>query len=284
MAPVTVKYSALGGAAQHQYLEGLPLGSRGGIRVVHNFPLDGEYELRVSAGTGFRFAGPDGGPPPTVLVTLDGRQINTPDARKFRVRVKAGPQIVAVALADRLKSAGIDDLYAKAQPRRDDFESLTIIGPFSPSGAGDTPSRRIIFQCHPQGAPAEESSCARQILTRLATHAFRRPVETSDPAVDTLMHFYDVSRRTGDFEDGIRAALGRLLADPLFLYRIETSSPPSAPQAEPITDIDLASRLSFFLSRRPTPGQLSGWNRACASANFDESPIPDSRGARACRH
>jgi hypothetical protein len=141
----------------------------------------------------------------------------------------------------------VDDLYARAQPRRDDFESLIINGPFNATGPGDTPSRRAIFSCHPQ-EPREEGSCARTILTRLAAKAFRRPVQTGDPAVDGLMSFYTAARQSGDFEAGIRAALARLLADPQFLYRIEAH--PQQLQAAAIykvDDIDLASRLSFFL-------------------------------------
>lgn len=247
MVPVLVKYSAPAGLSQREYSEGLPLGTHGGMRVTHNFPLDGEYEFRVSAGTGFRFAGPAGGPPPKVDVTIDGQQVNAPDQRKFRLRVKAGPQTIGVAMVDVRHWAGVDDLYARSQPRRDDFESLTINGPFNVTGPGDTPSRRAIFQCHPQ-APQDEAGCARTILTRLATKAFRRRLDSSDPAVDLLMSFYENARHTGDFEEGVRAALARLLVDPQFLYRIESQPRPmQAGVLYPVSDTDLASRLSFFL-------------------------------------
>jgi hypothetical protein len=245
--PVLVKYSAPAGLSQREYLEGLPLGTHGGIRVTHNFPLDGEYEFRVSAGTGFRFAGPVGGPPPKVDVTINGQQVNAPDQRKFRLRVKAGPQTIGVAMVDVRHWAGVDDLYSRSQLRRDDFESLTINGPFNATGPGDTPSRRAIFECHPQ-QPQDEAGCARTILTRLATKAFRRRLDPSDPAVDLLMSFYENARHNGDFEEGVRAALARLLVDPQFLYRIE--SQPRQMQAGalyPVSDTDLASRLSFFL-------------------------------------
>jgi hypothetical protein len=247
MVPVVVKYSTPAGLSQKEYSEGLPLGTRGGIRVTHNFPLDGEYEFRVSAGTGFRFAGPAGGPPPRVDVSIDGQQVNAPDPAKFRLRVKAGPQTIEVAMVDVRHSAGVDDLYSKAQPRRDDFESLTINGPFNASGPGDTPSRRAIFECYPK-EPQEEAVCARAVLTRLATKAFRRHLQPSDPNVDRLMSFYENARRTGDFEEGVRAALARLLVDPQFLYRIESQPQPmQAGVLYPVNDTDLASRLSFFL-------------------------------------
>jgi hypothetical protein len=141
----------------------------------------------------------------------------------------------------------VDDLYSKAQPRRDDFESLTINGPFNASGPGDTPSRRAIFECYPK-EPQEEAVCARAVLTRLATKAFRRHLQPSDPNVDRLMSFYENARRTGDFEEGVRAALARLLVDPQFLYRIESQPQPmQAGVLYPVNDTDLASRLSFFL-------------------------------------
>jgi hypothetical protein len=177
---------------------------------------------------------------------LNGQPIGTPDQRKFRVRIKAGPQVVGVTLIERRHSAGVDELYAKAQPRRDDFESLTISGPFNSTGLGDTPSRRAIFVCHPQESQQEES-CARTILTRLATRAFRRPVREGDPSLDLLMRFYRNGRQSGDFEAGIRTALARVLTDPQFLYRMEAQQPAQAGAIYPVEDIDLAARLSFFL-------------------------------------
>jgi hypothetical protein len=245
-SPVTVKYPAPAGLSQQERLEGLPLGTRGGILVRHNFPLDAEYEFRVSAGTGFRFAGPTGGPAARVEVLLNGQPVGESEQRKFRVHVKAGPQVVGVTLVERRHWAGVDELYARAQPRRDDFESLTISGPFNSTGLGDTPSRRAIFVCHPTGA-AQEESCARTILTRLATRAFRRPVRNGDASLDLLMSFYRNGRQSGDFEAGIRSALARVLTDPQFLYRMEAQQPAHAGTIYKVDDIDLASRLSFFL-------------------------------------
>jgi len=247
MAPTLVKYAAPAGLSQQAHIEGLPLGTRGGMRFTHNFPLDAEYEFRVSAGSGFRFAGPAGGPPPKLDITLNGEPVTVSDPRKFRLRVKAGPQTVTVALVEQRHSAGVDELYARAQPRRDDFENIVINGPFEATGAGDTPSRRAIFVCHPGGAQ-DETPCARRILTNLAGRAFRRPMPPTDPSLDTLMKFYDAGRRAGDFDTGIQQALARLLADPQFLYRAEAEPPGLAEGASyRISDIELASRLSFFL-------------------------------------
>jgi mono/diheme cytochrome c family protein len=246
MAPSLAKYTSEGG--QDRPVEGLPLGTRGGVLFTHDFPLDAEYEFRVSAGPGFRFAGPAGGPPPLIDVTLNGAAVQVDDPRKFRLRVKAGPQTVAVALVDRRHAEGVDDLYARGTVRPDSVDSVTINGPFDATGAGDTPSRRAIFTCRPTSA-AEESACAKDILTRLAGRAFRRPMQPDDAAVATLMSFYDAARRSGgDFENGMQRALARLLCDPQFIYRVEGAPANVGPgQAYRISDIELASRLSFFL-------------------------------------
>jgi hypothetical protein len=247
MQPTLVKYAAPAGLSQQEHIEGLPLGTRGGIRVTHNFPLDAEYEFRISAGTGFRFAGPSGGPEPLLDVTLNGEPVKVADPRKFRIRVKAGPQTIGIALIEQRRWAGVDDLYARSTPRRDDFESVVINGPFNATGPGDTPSRRAIFVCYPQSA-SEEQPCARRILTHLATHAFRRPMQPSDASVDTLMQFYDAGRQHGDFEAGIQQGFARLLADPQFIYRMESERTDLADGAiYRISDLELASRLSFFL-------------------------------------
>ncbi len=247
MAPALVKYAAPSGLSQQEHIEGLPLGTRGGMRFTHNFPLDAEYEFRVSAGSGFRFAGPAGGPEPLLDITLNGEPVKVVDPRKFRMRIKAGPQTVGVALIEQRHWVGVDDLYAKSQPRRDDFENVVINGPFNATGAGDTPSRSAIFVCHPTDAASEEP-CARQILTHLATKAFRRPIQPNDAAVDPLMQFYQAGRKQGDFDAGIQQGVARLLADPQFLYRIEAERTNLADGAVyRISDVELASRLSFFL-------------------------------------
>ena len=246
MAPVLVKYAAPGG--QEEHIEGLPLGTRGGLLITHNFPLDAEYEFRIDSGGGFRFSGPGGGPPPTIDVTLNGEPVKVDDPRKFRLRLKAGPQDIGVALVDRRNSDGVDNLYAKAATRRDNIDSVAINGPFDATGAGDTPSRRAIFTCRPADA-AGESTCAREILTRLARKGYRRPVQPGEPAVQTLMGFYEGARRAGgDFETGIQQGLARVLSDPQFLYRMESDRPDLAKgTAYRVSDVELASRLSFFL-------------------------------------
>ena len=256
MAPTLVKYSAPAGLSQQEHIEGLPLGTRGGMRFTHNFPLDAEYEFRVTAGAGFRFAGPAGGPAPRVDITLNGEPVAAQDPHKFRLRVKAGPQTIGIALVEQRRWVGVDDLYARSQPRRDDFENVVINGPFDATGSGDTPSRRAIFICRPGDAVvagsvsgvAGEEGCARNIFAHLAGRAFRRPVHGSDADVDTLMQFYRDGRKAGDFDAGIQKGLARLLADPQFLYRVESERTDLADCAVyRISDLELASRLSFFL-------------------------------------
>ncbi len=123
--------------------------------------------------------------------------------------------------------------------------TVRIEGPYNAKQAEDSPSRRKIFICRPT-TPADETACARKIISNLATHAFRRPANNAD--VDSLMAFYQEGRREGNFEDGIENALARILTDPKFIYRIE-AEPPKVKQGETyrVSDIDLASRLSFFL-------------------------------------
>jgi mono/diheme cytochrome c family protein len=247
MAPTLVRYSAPPGLSQQEHIEGLPLGTRGGMRFTHNFPLDAQYEVRVSAGAGFRFAGPAGGPEPLLDITLNGEPVKVKDPRKFRLRVQAGPQTIGIALVEQRRWVGVDDLYAKSQPRRDDFENAVINGPFDATGAGDTPSRRAIFICQPADSTGEED-CARRIFAHLAGKAFRRPVKTDEAEVETLMQFYLAGRKTGDFDSGIQKGLARLLADPQFLYRMESGRTDLADGAiYRISDLELASRLSFFL-------------------------------------
>jgi hypothetical protein len=243
----TTKYTPPGGLAQRAHIDGLPLGTEGGIRFTHYFPVDAEYEFRITSNRPFRFAGSNGGPSPKIDFVLDGERIELQDPSRFRLRVKAGPRVVSVARIERLHWDGIDELYAKARPPRDVLESVTINGPFNPTGTGDTPSRRAILTCHP-ATEKDEALCARRVFTRLASKAFRRPVSEKDASIDTFMSFYEAARERGGFEQGVQEGLARLLADPRFLYRAESEPPGLAPgSVYQVSDFDLASRLSFFI-------------------------------------
>jgi len=248
-APTVVKYAVPPGLSQDRHLEGLPLGTRGGIRVTHFFALDAQYEFRIRIGRANAFSVMSGDPTSLLDLTIDGQSVKGADAGPLRIAMKAGPHVIGVALIDRRHSAGVDELYAKAQPRSEIIDSFTIGGPYNSTGTGDTPSRRAIFVCYPkQAQQQQEESCARQLLVHLASRALRRPLTADDPAVQTLMQSYQAGRQAGDFEEGIQKALARLLADPQFLYRIEADHPQLADGAVyRISDIELASRLSFFL-------------------------------------
>ncbi|MFZ9585413.1 MAG: DUF1592 domain-containing protein [Pseudohongiellaceae bacterium] len=247
LIPTQVKYPGPGGAQTRQ-VEGLPLGTRGGMLVTHTFPLDAEYEIVVGTqGAGgvfnpqaFCSAGPD------VVVMLDGEPLSVENPARFQLFVPAGPHTLGVALADARRCEGVNELY--------DFHSvggavtgLEINGPFAVAGAGDTPSRRAIFSCYPS-AVEQERPCARQLLSRLASRAYRRPVAEESQETAILLQFYDKGRQEADFETGVQYALARLLIDPRFLFQAE-AEPAGLAAGTPyaISDLELATRLSFFL-------------------------------------
>jgi hypothetical protein len=248
-----VRYAAPNGAAQQHHVEGLPLGTRGGLAVTHNFPLDAEYELAVQAMVpSAGWANPTGQlvwcDGPRVDFAFNGAPFALDDARKIRLRVPAGPQRITAALVDDRRCAGVNEFYLGEVELGGAIVGLTIDGPFEPTGAGDTPSRRAIFSCRPASAAAEPK-CAEEILTRLATRAYRRPVGAGSEELALLKRFYELGRSEGgDFDVGIQYALSRLLVDPHFLYRLETEPAEAAVGAAyRIGDFELASRLSFFL-------------------------------------
>jgi Protein of unknown function (DUF1592)/Protein of unknown function (DUF1588)/Protein of unknown function (DUF1585)/Protein of unknown function (DUF1587)/Protein of unknown function (DUF1595) len=253
MGHTEIRYPAEGGAAQQHHIEGLPLGTRGGLVVEHNFPLDAVYEFTVQAAlpkagwdnpTG-RLVYCDG---PSVHVAFNGAPVELDAHRHFRLRVPAGPQRITAALVDDRRCAGVDELYLGEVELGGAIGGLTIDGPYDATGAGDTPSRRAIFSCKPE-AKAGESKCAAEILTRLATRAYRRPIAFGDPELDLLMQFYRLGREEGGtFEVGIQYALSRMLVDPNFIYRFEREPEDVAVGAVyRLADLDLASRLSFFM-------------------------------------
>lgn len=237
-APQTqMSYAAPQRLLQDRHLDGLPLGTRGGIRIEHEFPLDADYEFRVRSG--FRRA-----PGARLDVTLDGTPVLLTGAGTFTLTVTAGPHVLTAAVVDSRRPAGVDDIYARRDPPAG-ISSIEIIGPLRAGGPGNTPGRRRVLSCQPQNA-AEETPCAESIIDSVATRAFRRPVSRED--LEPLIEFYTVARRGGDFESGIQNALARILVDPRFLYRFEIA-PASAESGEryAIDDFELASRLAFFL-------------------------------------
>ena len=263
--------------SQDQHVEGLPLGTIGGTAVRYTFPLSGDYvfqaklyrtNLNILRGLEY---------PHDVEVAIDGRRVyvttiggpedlaslfdkptDTSDAVDARLRVRvpvtAGPHDVTVAFVEdppvqepnRLQPflrSSIDNFDWTGRPH---MQTFTITGPFNAAGAGDTPSRRKIFACKPKAAAAE-LACAEKILAPLAHRAYRGPVSATDQ--QRIMRIYEETRRAGgSFESGIEAALQRILAAPRFVFRVERDPAGIAPGAAyKLTDVELASRLSFFL-------------------------------------
>ena len=269
-------YRAMSDYSQEYQVEGLAFGTRGGMLVRHYFPVDGEYGILWAPVTG------DGGPFGTLKgeqleITIDGERVRLwdidkevmPQARtndddpagsfvkEVRVPVKAGMHEVGAAFLTRNLAplAGDFNRHWKrtlfATRNIGGFQTaahvsgLDIQGPYKVTGISDTPSRRKILVCKP-AAPAQEAACARTIVSKLAARAFRRPSTAAD--VDGLMKFYQAGRANGSFEKGIENAVMRILADPDFIYRTEVEPKGvAAGQSYRITDLELASRLSFFL-------------------------------------
>ena len=250
MAPSQVVYPAPPALAQDKHIEGLPIGTRGGMVVHHTFPLNAEYEFTLGGGGGGGFAGGAAG---GTDVTLDGARLTVQNTRRFRIPVTAGPHTIGVAVLDRQRGAGVDDAYSDFRSANNGFtvgggvQNIAIMGPYNPTGTGETPSRRRIFSCTPaKPEPLAEETCARSILSRLARRAYRGAVAPRE--IDTLIGFYKQGRTRGDFETGVQEALARLLIAPRFLYRIEVEPAGVAAGASyRISDTELASRLSFFL-------------------------------------
>jgi hypothetical protein len=272
-SPTEVTHKLDRTAAQTAHVPGAPLGTRGGISVVHNFAADGEYSFRMmlhSVPSGQLFGSTVKGE--EIEVSIDGARvallpINTrmseadPSGMNLqtpRVHVKAGPHRVSAAFIQRFE-APVDDLLAPidytladtqigsgygvtALPHLRDF---AITGPLKVTGVSDTPSRSRIFSCRPT-APSEEAGCARAILRRLSASAYRGHADTAD--LDGLMDLYQEGRAKDGFEGGVKLALRAILASPKFLFRIEGAPAIlKAGETYPIGDLELASRLSFFL-------------------------------------
>ena len=259
--------------------EDLPFGSRGGLAFRHYFPLDGEYVIRLSLqraygnhirGLGvsnevelrvdrkrvaaFKVGG-DGERNPWAGVSSPSLYEQTADAGfEVRLEVKAGTRLISAAFIDRgaveegvlEPRPGVSSLaYARDRNAAMALESVHIGGPYNATTPEDTPSRRSVFVCYPTEA-AQEEPCAEEILSTLARHAFRRPVTSDDVA--PLVSLYRTGRDGGTFEQGIEFALRGVLIDPEFLFRIERDPADGVPSAAyQLSDLELASRLSFFL-------------------------------------
>jgi hypothetical protein len=264
---MTSSYTLSVDVSQHawDHIEGTPFGTRGGTVVTHDFPADGEYVFEVVTQFG------TGAPDADVDISIDGRGVaqlalehgdgGTVPIRTQPIFVRAGQHRVAAAFIrtidgpyeDRLRPprwsfTGGEDSRAWANygitvlPH---LNELRVTGPLEPVGVSETESRRRVLSCYPTD-PSEQRSCAASILARLGTLAYRRPWTAEDAA--GVMAFYDQGFAEGGFEIGVRTGLQAILASPSFIFRLERQSP-EAESGAPyrLTDVDLASRLSFFL-------------------------------------
>jgi len=272
-------YEKSGYHSQWERAEGAPMGTRGGISVVHIFPADGEYRFRMAFdhtttggyfGSTTRFEQIEvsiNGARAALLEMDQWMDVSDPNGVNMDsppIFVRAGPQRVTAAFIRRSESL-IEDLTSPHEWSLADrqigaggygitslphLKELVVAGPHKVTGISETPSRNRIFTCRP-ASEAQARPCAREIVSRLGSQAFRRPLTTED--VNGLLKFYDEGVAEGGFEIGVRTALQAILASPDFVFRYE---PPAAGAAKPgethrISDLALASRLSFFLWGTP---------------------------------
>jgi len=268
-APTQAVFEVPADTAQNYHIEGLPFGTRGGILIKYQFPVDGEYTFKVKGVTGYFQAVLGGVKGEQLEVTVDGQRVKLFDWDKEisnttgngkatpRIAVKAGLHTVGVTFLATNDVPG-SELNRPFQRTMNTPGSIPgflfyphvgqvwIEGPYNGAGASETAARKKIFVCRP-ATPRDETTCARTILSALVKHAYRRPAAPTDLA--TLMEFYQAGRSDGGtFDIGIEAALQRVLADPEFVYR-EEAEPSALPVGKTyrVGDLALASRLSFFL-------------------------------------
>lgn len=271
--PIPVTYRISPFVSQHpwDHVDGAPFGTRGGIVETHTFPADGKYVFRVNVGGGIGTKFED------IDISVDGQQVallkydkgveptfasaDAPQGadyiRTVPVEVKAGQRRVSASFV-RLTDGPYEDLIkphewsmasngnasagTTAPPH---IVELSVIGPEKAEGISESPSRAKILTCYPK-TPAAAEPCARQVLTQLATRAYRRPATPRD--VNALMKFYRDGARQDGFEGGMRESLQAVLSSPYFIFRFETLPARVADGKDyTISDLDLASRLSFFI-------------------------------------
>ena len=315
--PNSVRYRLPRTASQKERVEGAPFGTRGGVSVIHNFPADGKYVFHIQpypAVEGEVF-GRTYGSGEQIEVSIDGARIALMDIDRWMseseptglnmrtdsIYVRAGPRRVTAAFLKRYEGE-VDDLIRPIDHTLADgqigigygvttmphLQRLSILGPYEVTGVSDTPTRQRVFTCRPT-SQEEARPCAESIVSRLATQAYRRPLEEGD--LDGLMSFYDQAEVEGGFEGGVRMALQAVLASPHFLFRME-EAPGAAPgDIYEISDVDLASRLSFFLWGAPpdqalvdlaSRGDLSSGDELERQARrmLDDSRAPDALANR----
>jgi hypothetical protein len=266
-SPTEVSYITPGDASQNYQLDGMPMGTRGGLAVRHNFLADGMYTFHIqNFGVGAFIPGEE------LELSIDGERVqlfkyenmgmnvgmggDRDGALEVTVPVKAGTRLVGATFIATNYRPPLDIIrhYDRKSIENEKMAQvqyppviglLKILGPFEPTRPEDSASVHKVFSCLPNSSD-EFESCARTIMTRLATQAYRRPAVDDD--LDVLMDFFREGASSGVFADGIELALRRLLADPEFLVRVEREPENvQVGEAYAISDLELASRLAFFL-------------------------------------
>ncbi len=282
-SPTSATYKLPRLASQWDRVEGAPFGTRGGVSAIHNFPADGEYVFEVtlhSIPTGQLF-GSDAPFDEKIEVSINGERVALIDVDRWMsqadpdgmdlktkpISVRAGPQRVTAAFLQTFDGPVNDNIAPIAHSIADTqigseqgitnvahLREMAIKGPYRPTGVSETPSRKRIFSCRPT-SPDETRPCAEKIVTSLGSAAYRRPLAAGD--LKALMAFYDQGAKEGGFEIGIRTSLEAILASPHFIFRME-ELPPNAKPGErySLSDVDLASRLSFFIWGTPPDEKL----------------------------
>jgi mono/diheme cytochrome c family protein len=274
---IDTTYTSPSYLSQHpwDYVEGAPYGTRGGIVVNHVFPADAEYEIQLLFKSGENARLED------VDVSIDGErvallsyelaQVAGADGRGQAplktepIFVRAGQHKVSAAFVRRTEGPYEDLIkphgwsYAGGGSGGSGITTLphvrdlVVVGPYRATGVSDTPARQKIFSCRPT-SPADERACARQIVTKLGTEAYRRPLTSTE--VDRLMPFYEKGAAKAGFEAGVTSALEAILASPYFIFRLEREKEGRPNTTIRVADVDLASRLSFFLWGAPPDKEL----------------------------
>ena len=271
MTPLVTTYHIPQAISQLDHMEGTPFGTRGGLVIRHNFPADGEYVFKMTfyySSIGPVFGGSQKKGAQQLEVAINGQRVALlefnpqmkvdDDLRTPPIKVKAGPQEVSAAFIMKAEGPVEDYMMPFKQSLADlstghipgltglpHIRDMGISGPFNATGVGDTPSRRRIFICRPaQGE--DEIPCARKIILPLVRQAYRRPATDAD--LEELLNVYQSGRNKGDFDSGIRLVVQTIVADPQFVFRAERTPAGVSPGTNyRISDLELASRLSYFL-------------------------------------
>jgi len=269
---IDVAYTNPSYMSQHpwDYVDGAPYGTRGGMVTTHVFPADAEYEFKMTfnAGENTRYEDID--------ISIDGERVSLLNYELAQVAaadgrgqapmrtepifVRAGQHTISAAFVRRTDGPYEDLIkphgwsYAgggsggSGITTLPHLRDLVVVGPFRATGVSDTPARQRVFSCRPT-SPTEERACARQIATRLGSQAYRRPMTTAE--VDRLMPFYEKVAAKNGFEAGVTSVLETILASPYFIFRIEREREGRPGSSVRVADVDLASRLSYFLWNTP---------------------------------